>query len=271
MLQVSITVIDAIGMCLIIITAGIDLSVGSVMALVNIILAKLLVNGLPVFPSILIVLLLSSLIGFIQGYFIYYFSVPPFIATLAMMSIARGSALLVTGGRNITGLPREIAEFSSNTFLGIPLLFWLLILVIILMEILLRRTTFGRYVYALGSNPEATRLSGINIGAVLIGVYIIGGFFWGLAGILETTRVWMGVPSIVLGYELDVIAAAVLGGASRMGAVGSVSGAFLGALVMATIYNGAVILNINPFWQRVIIGIILLIMVSIDQFRMKKK
>jgi ribose transport system permease protein len=269
--QVTIQGINAVGVTLVIITAGIDLSIGSVVALINILFALFLVKGLPIWLGILIVLAIATGLGFVNGFFIHQFRVPPFIATLAMMSIARGAALLISGGRNIFGLPRSIANFSSGTFLGIPNLFWFLVVVIIFMEFLLRKTTFGRYVYAVGSNPEAARLSGINIGLVIIGVYMIAGFLWGLSGILETSRIWMGVPSTGTGYELDAIAAAVLGGASLMGAQGSAIGAFLGALVMATIYNGSVLLNINPFWQRIIVGIILIITVSIDQMRTRKK
>ncbi|RAO98647.1 ABC transporter [Petrotoga sp. 9PW.55.5.1] len=269
--QVTIQGVNAVGVTLVIITAGIDLSIGSVVALVNILFATLLVGGSSIWISILLVLALATGLGFVNGFFVHQFRVPPFIATLAMMSIARGAALLISGGRNVFGLPRSIANFSSGTFLGIPNLFWFLILVIVFMEILLRRTTFGRYVYAVGSNPEAARLSGVNIRWVIIGVYMIAGFLWGLSGILETSRIWMGVPSTGTGYELDAIAAAVLGGASLMGAQGSAIGAFLGAMVMTTIYNGSVLLNINPFWQRIIVGIILIITVSIDQVRTRKK
>jgi ribose transport system permease protein len=268
--QVTIQGINAVGVTLVIITAGIDLSIGSVVALVNILFATLLVGGTPIWFGVLMVLALASGLGFVNGFFVHQFRVPPFIATLAMMSIARGAALLISGGRNVFGLPRSIAEFSSGTLLGIPNLFWFLIAVIGFMEFLLRKTTFGRYVYAVGSNPEAARLSGINIRWVIIGVYMIAGFLWGLSGILETSRIWMGVPSTGTGYELDAIAAAVLGGASLMGAQGSAIGAFLGALVMATIYNGSVLLNINPFWQRIIVGIILVITVSIDQIRSRR-
>lgn len=268
--QVTIQGINAVGVTLVIITAGIDLSVGSVIALVNVLFATLLVGGTPIWFGVLMVLALAAGLGFVNGFFVHQFRVPPFIATLAMMSIARGAALLISGGRNVFGLPRSIAEFSSGTLLGIPNLFWFLIVVIVFMEILLRKTTFGRYVYAVGSNPEAARLSGINIRWVIIGVYMIAGFLWGLSGILETSRLWMGVPSTGTGYELDAIAAAVLGGASLMGAQGSAVGAFLGALVMATIYNGSVLLNINPFWQRIIVGIILVITVSIDQMRSRR-
>ncbi|MCD6176369.1 MAG: ABC transporter permease [Candidatus Cloacimonetes bacterium] len=270
MRQMAIQGVLAVGMVMIIITAGIDLSVGSVVALVNIMLSKMLANHFSIPLAILIVLIVSTSVGLINGIVIYDFGVPAFIATLAMMTIARGTTLLISGGSNVFGLPRSIANFASSDFLGIPSLFWFLIITVIVAEIILRKTRFGKYIYALGSNPEAARLSGINLRLVTYGVYALGGFLWGVGGVLETTRLWMGVPTTGTGYELDAIAAAVLGGASLFGAEGSALGAFFGALVMITIYNGAVLLNINPFWQRIIVGIILVVIVAIDQFRKKR-
>ncbi|MBO8161450.1 MAG: ABC transporter permease [Thermosipho sp. (in: Bacteria)] len=270
MRQMAIQGVLAVGMVVIIITAGIDLSVGSVVALVNIMLSKMLANHFSIPLAILIVLIVSTSVGLINGIVIYDFGVPAFIATLAMMTIARGITLLISGGSNVFGLPRSVANFASSDFLGIPSLFWFLIITVVVTEIILRKTRFGKYIYALGSNPEAARLSGVNLRLVTYGVYALGGFLWGIGGVLETTRLWMGVPTTGTGYELDAIAAAVLGGASLFGAEGSALGAFFGALVMITIYNGAVLLNINPFWQRIIVGVILVVIVAIDQFRKKR-
>ncbi|SHH54820.1 ABC transporter permease [Thermosipho atlanticus] len=270
MRQMAIQGVLAVGMVVVIITAGIDLSVGSVVALVNIMLSKMLAGHVSISLAIFIVLIISTGVGLINGIVIYDFGVPAFIATLAMMTIARGATLLISGGSNVFGLPRSVANFASSDFLGIPTLFWFLIITVIVMELILRKTRFGKYVYALGSNPEAARLSGVDLRIVTYGVYALAGFLWGIGGILETTRLWMGVPTTGTGYELDAIAAAVLGGASLFGAEGSALGAFFGALVMITIYNGAVLLNINPFWQRIIVGIILVVIVAIDQFRKKK-
>jgi ribose transport system permease protein len=176
----------------------------------------------------------------------------------------------MSGGSNVFGLPRSVANFSSTEFLGLPLLFWVLILVAASIELVLRRTSFGRYVYALGSNPEAARLSGVNTRFVTYGVYTLASFLVGIAGVMETSRLWMGVPSTGTGYELDAIAAAVLGGTSLMGAEGTPAGAFIGALIMTTIYNGAVLLRVNPFWTRIIVGVILVVTVSVDQWRKRR-
>ncbi len=271
MRQMAIQGILAVGEVVIIITAGIDLSVGSVVALVNIVMSKMVSQGTPIWVTVISVLALSTFIGLINGVVIYDFRVPAFIATLGMMTIARGVTLLISGGSNVFGLPRSLADFASSSFLWIPNLFWFLIITVMVVELMLRTTRFGRHIYALGSNPEAARLSGVNLRLVTYGVYALGGFLWGLGGILETTRLWMGVPTTGTGYELDAIAAAVLGGASLFGAEGNAIGAFFGTLVMITIYNGAVLLNINPFWQRIIVGIIVIVTVAIDQMRKRRE
>jgi ribose transport system permease protein len=256
---------------IVILTGGIDLSVGSLVALINIVMSKMLSQSISTSFTVFICIIISLIVGLSHGIMVHDFKLPPFIATLGTMSILRGLTLLISGGNNIFGLPRSIADFAGNNFLGIPNLFWFLIIGTILIEIILRRTSFGRYVYALGSNVEAAYLSGVNIRWVRYGVYTLASLLVGLAGILETTRLWMGVPTTGTGYELDAIAAAVLGGTSLSGAVGTAFGAFVGALIMTTIYNGAVLLNINPFWQRVIVGLIVIATVAIDQLRERKR
>ncbi|GAK58172.1 monosaccharide-transporting ATPase [Candidatus Vecturithrix granuli] len=278
MRQMAIQGVLGVAEVMVILTAGIDLSVGSLVAFVNIVMSQMLIGKLggmtiPVLPIpviIFICLLLSALVGLINGIMVFNFRLPPFIATLGMMTILRGVLLLMSGGSNVFGLPRSVANFASSNFLRLPLLFWLLILVAVSIELTLRRTSFGRYVYALGSNPEAARLSGVNTQLVTYGVYTLASFLVGIAGIMETSRLWMGVPSTGTGYELDAIAAAVLGGTSLMGAEGTPAGAFVGALIMTTIYNGAVLLKVNPFWTRIIVGIILVITVAVDQWRKRK-
>ncbi|AKI97045.1 ABC transporter permease [Kosmotoga pacifica] len=270
MRQMAIQGVLAVGMVVVVITAGIDLSCGAVLALVNIIMSKMVVAGTPTWLSIVTVLAISAAIGFINGVVIFDLKVPAFIATLGMMTIARGATLLISKGNNVFGLPRSIADFASSDFLGIPTLFWFLIAATVIIEMVLRLTKFGRYVYAIGSNEEAARLSGVNIRFVTYGVYVLAGFMWGIGGVLETSRLWMGVPTTGTGYELDAIAAAVLGGASLFGAEGNALGAFIGALVMITIYNGAVLMNVNPFWTRIIVGVILVVTVAIDQLRKRR-
>ncbi|WP_082853712.1 ABC transporter permease [Kosmotoga sp. DU53] len=229
MRQMAIQGVLAVGMVVVIITAGIDLSSGAVLALVNIIMSKMVVSGVPIWLSVVTVIAISAAIGLINGIVVFDLRVPAFIATLGMMTIARGATLLISKGNNVFGLPRSIANFASSDFLGIPTLFWFLIAATVIIEMVLRLTKFGRYVYAIGSNIEAARLSGVNIRLVTYGVYTLAGIMWGIGGVLETSRLWMGVPTTGTGYELDAIAAAVLGGASLFGAEGNAIGAFVGA------------------------------------------
>lgn len=278
MRQMAIQGVLGVAEVIVILTAGIDLSVGSLVAFVNILMSQLLIGkvagvAVPVLPIpviILICLAFSALTGLLNGVMVFDFGLPPFIATLGMMTILRGILLLMSGGSNVFGLPRSIANFGGGTLFGIPFLFWLLIVVALAIELLLRRTSFGRYVYALGSNPEAARLSGVNTRLVTYGVFTLASFLVGIAGIMETARLWMGVPSTGTGYELDAIAAAVLGGTSLMGAEGIPAGAFVGALIMTTIYNGAILLKVNPFWTRIVVGIILVITVAVDQMQKRR-
>ena len=278
MRQMAIQGVLGVAEVIVILTAGIDLSVGSLVAFVNIMMSQMLIGKLggadiPIFsiPVIIFVcLLFAGLTGLLNGVMVFDFGLPPFIATLGMMTILRGVLLLMSGGSNVFGLPRSVADFGGNTLWGLPYLFWLLIVVAVAIELILRRTSFGRYTYALGSNPEAARLSGVNTRLVTYGVYTLASFLVGIAGIMETTRLWMGVPSTGTGYELDAIAAAVLGGTSLMGAEGTPAGAFVGALIMTTIYNGAVLLRVNPFWTRIVVGVILVITVAVDQMRKRR-
>ena len=271
MLQMAIQGVIGVGAVVVILTAGIDLSVGSVVGIVNIVLSMLVTSAnLPIFPSILIVLLMAAGIGLVNGTLVYDLRLPPFIATLGMMTVLRGATLLISQGRNISGLPREMSTFAQGKFLGLPYLFCILLCVTVVVEIILRRTTFGRYIYAIGSNREAARLSGVNTRLVTYGVYMLAGLLGGVAGCMDTSRLWMGVPTTGTMYELDAIAVAVLGGASLMGAEGNACGAFIGALLMTTIYNGAVILGIDSNYTKVIVGTILIITVAVDQLRKRR-
>ncbi len=269
--QEAIIGVLAVGQLYTIITAGIDLSVGSVTALTNVVLTLLVINGMPIPLAIILVLLLATGFGIANGAIIYELNMPPFIVTLGTMSIAAGAALLISGGTNISGLPISFANFGSGIFLGMPNLFWLLIIVVVIGEIVLRFSKFGKYVYAVGSSVEAARLSGVNVRKVIYGVYTISGFLAGIGGVMLTARLWMGVPTAGADYNLNSIAAAAIGGASLFGAQGTVIGAFLGAIVMSTIYNGTVLLNINPFWQEIIVGALIIGTVALDQIKKRQK
>lgn len=271
MLQMAIQGVIGVGAVVVILTGGIDLSVGSVVGIVNISLAMLITSGhMSISCGILLVVLLATVFGLINGILVFDLKLPPFIATLGMMTILRGATLLISKGSNVFGLPRAISAFAQEKFLGLPYLFCVLIVVTVVVEIILRRTNFGRYVYAIGSNPEAARLSGVNTRLVTYGVYMLAGLLGGVAGSMETARLWMGVPTTGTMYELDAIAVAVLGGASLMGAEGNAYGAFIGALLMTTIYNGAVILGIDANYTKVFVGAVLLITVAVDQLRKRR-
>lgn len=263
MRQMAIQGVLGVAEVIIILTGGIDLSVGSLVAFINISMSQMLIGkfggmaipALPIPVIIFLCLVFAAFIGLLNGVMVFDLRLPAFIATLGTMTVLRGILLLMSGGSNVFGL---------------PLLFWLLIIIVAVIEFTLRRTSFGRYTYALGSNPEAARLSGVNTRLVTYSVYTLSALLVGIAGIMETSRLWMGVPSTGTGYELDAIAAAVLGGTSLSGAEGTPAGAFIGALIMTTIYNGAVLLKVNPFWTRIIVGIILVITVAVDQWRKRR-
>ncbi len=269
--QDAIVGVLGVGELFTIITGGIDLSVGTVAELVNIIFTITVLGNMPIPLAIAISLAVAVGIGLVNGILIYEVNMPPFIATLGTMSVADGAALLLSGGTNISGLPISISNFGTGNFFGLPNLFWILIISIVVGEIILRYTTFGRYVYAMGSNVEAAKLSGVNTRKTIYLVYILSGLFAGIGGIMITARLWMGVPTSGLNLNLDAIAAAAIGGASLFGAQGSSIGVFLGSIVMATILNGTVLVNINTFWQEIITGLLIMATVALDQIRSRSK
>ncbi|WP_036225825.1 ABC transporter permease [Mesoaciditoga lauensis] len=270
--QEAIVGVLTVGQVYVIITAGIDLSVGTVMALSNVVLSLLIVNmGMSIFLAIILSITLATAFGFLNGVIIYELNMPPFIVTLGTMTIALGISLLLTNGGTVSGLPLSFANFGSGSFIGIPNLSWIMIITIIVGEIFLKFSRFGRYVYAIGSNVEAARLSGVNVRRVIYGVYTFSGFLAGIAGLMLTARLWMGVPTAGSTSNLDSIASAAIGGASLFGATGSAVGGFLGATVIATIENGTVLLNISSFWQQVIVGSLIIGTVALDQIRKKQK
>jgi len=269
--QDAIVGVLGVGELFTIITGGIDLSVGTVAELVNIIFTITVLGNMPIPLAIIISLAVAVGIGLVNGILIYELNMPPFIATLGTMSVADGAALLLSGGTNISGLPISISNFGTGIFLGLPNLFWILIVSIVVGEIILRYTTLGRYVYAMGSNVEAAKLSGVNTRKTIYFVYAFSGLFAGIGGIMITARLWMGIPTSGLNLNLDAIAAAAIGGASLFGAQGSSIGVFLGSIVMATILNGTVLININTFWQEIITGLLIMATVALDQIRSRSK
>jgi ribose transport system permease protein len=268
--QTAIIGVLAIGMTFVILAGGIDLSVGSVLAFSSVIASKLMVAGLPIWLSILIALLSGSLIGAIMGSLIHYGKVPAFIATLGGMTIVRALVMLVTNASKVLGLPDAIGDFAIDRYFEIPAMVYVWFLTIAIGFIISRYTRFGRNMYAIGSNDEAARLSGIKIGISVIGIYAFSALMSSVAGILMTARLGSGVPTAGQGYELDAIAAVVVGGASLTGAVGSILGTVLGTVIIATIKNGGTLLGINFFILDILIGSLIVVAVLIDQLRKNK-
>ena len=267
MRQASLWIIIAIGQTFVIITAGIDLSVGAVVGLASTVVALLLVAHVPIALACLVTILMGIGIGAFHGFAIVSMRLPPFITTLATLTTLRGIGLLMTGGQTIAGFPHSFGAFSRGAFAGIPNLFWMVILIAIPAYLLLHQTRWGRHIYAAGSNPEAARLSGINVGATIYLAYILSATLAAFVGILTASRIGIGVATTGDGWELQSIASSVIGGTSLFGAVGTVIGPMLGAILLTTINNGANLLNVNPFWQRIITGGLIIVIVFFDQRR----
>ncbi len=265
--QASIYGIIAIGMVFVITSSGIDLSVGSVVGLSGVIVSICMVNGMSILLSIVLAIVASILVGLFNGILVYDANVPPFIATMGSMTILRNLILLITGAKTISNLPKSFTGFASQSIFGVPCLFLSWLAIILLGLFIAKKTKFGRNMYAFGSNKEAARLSGINVKATLYGVYIFSAIVCGIAGILMAARLGNGVPTSGSGYELDAIAAAVVGGASLDGGAGSVIGTVLGAMIMATLRQGGTLLGINSFIMEIIIGSLIVIAVVLDKVR----
>jgi ribose transport system permease protein len=269
--QVAIFGIIAVGQLLVILTAGIDLSVGSVLGLTGCVTAQLLVEGMPVPLAIVVGLLVGVVLGLFNGSLVAYGKLPPFIVTLGMLGIARGLVLVLTDASTVQPLPDSFGNIANGDFIGLPNLLWIFLVVVVLTSFVLRRTVFGRYIYAVGSNPESARLSGVPVTAVLVSVYSIAGLLAAVGGILFASRLNAGIPTAGTGYELNAIAACVIGGASLFGAKGGAFGAAAGALIVATLNNGGNLLAVNAFYLQIIIGALILIAVAFDQWQSRAK
>lgn len=265
--QASIYGIIAIGMVFVITSSGIDISVGSVVGLSGIIVSMCMLSGMGVMVSILIAILASVLVGLFNGVLVFDANVPPFIATMASMTIVRNIILLITGAKTISGLPKGFTAIAAGNVFGVPNLFLAWFAIILMSFFISKKTVFGRNIYSYGSNKEAARLSGINTRVTVYGVYVFCAVVCGIAGILLTSRLGNGVPTSGDGYELDAIAAAVVGGASLDGGEGSVIGTVLGAMIMAMLRQGGTLLGINSFIMEIIIGSLIALAVVIDKIR----
>ncbi|WP_260258994.1 ABC transporter permease [Vibrio intestinalis] len=268
--QVSINAIIAIGMTCAILLGGIDLSVGSVMALSGTVTAGLMVAGIPPEFAIFLGILLGAGFGGINGFLIAYAKMPAFIVTLATLGIARGLALIYTGGYPIAGLPKWFSIFGRGEIIGIQTPIFIMIFVYIIAYIALNHTSFGRHVYAIGGNEEASRLSGIKVPKTVMLVYIISGTTAALAGLILTSRLMSGQPNAGVAFELDAIAAVVLGGASMAGGKGAILGTLVGAMLLGVLNNGLNLAGVSPYVQNVIKGIIILVAIYVGSEKKKR-
>ncbi|MEB0000274.1 ABC transporter permease [Cryobacterium breve] len=269
-IQVSTVAVLAFGMTFVIVAGGIDLSVGAVAALAAMVSSWLFVAaGLPGWLTLLGGLATGLLAGMVNGLANAYGKLPSFIATLAMLSVARGLTLVISDGRPIKTAP-EVSFLGGN--LGpVPMPIVVLLLSAIVASFVLNRTVIGRSMYAVGGNAEAARLSGLPVKRILVTVFALAGLFAALAGLLLAGRLDSAQPQAAAGYELDAIAAVVIGGASLSGGLGKISGTFVGALVLVVIRNGLNLLNVTSFWQQVVIGLVIALAVGVDVLRRKTR
>lgn len=282
-LQVTSIALLGVGATYVIITGGIDLSVGSVLALSGVLAALVVKAGFPVAVGMLCGVLTGAVCGLCNGVLITRLKLPPFIATLGMMLVARGVALQITGARPVSGLPESFGALGNGSWLrivkdtgdtfpdvvfpGIPLPVLLMIALSIVASVTLSRTSFGRHIYAVGSNTEAARLSGVQVNSVTLWTYVISGLLAGLTGCVLMSRLVTAQPNEGVMYELDAIASAVIGGTSLIGGVGTISGTLIGSFVIGILRNGLNMNGVSSFIQQIIIGLVILLTVWIDRKR----
>jgi len=262
--QTTINALIAVGMTFVILSGGIDLSVGSIVALSGVVLGSALHGGMAVPAAILLSLATGALCGLANGLLIARGGLPPFIATLGLMSIARGAALLFTDGRPVSGFDAGFRTISTGRPFAIPAPVILMAMVYVVAHFILTRTTFGRYVYAIGGNEEATRLSGVRVGLHKTLIYVLSGITSAIAAGTLTARLNSAQPIAGIMYELDAIAATVIGGTSLLGGSGTLVGTLIGALIMGVLRNGLNLLGISSFLQQVVIGGVIIAAVLVD-------
>ncbi|GAA1156345.1 ABC transporter permease [Microbacterium oxydans] len=262
----------ALGQTLVILTGGIDLSVGSVIA-ASAVFGSLTAKAFPdhIWLAIVAGVVVGFIAGAINGFVVSVIKVPPFIATLGMLTLASGVAYVAGNGAPITGLPADFSRIANAQFGGLTLPVILMIVGILGLAIIMRRTTWGMRVYAIGGNPIAAGIAGINVGRTIFSVYAISGMLAGISGVMLASRVTLGAPNLGVGYELDAIAAVVIGGASLLGGRGSIWGTALGLLLIQTLNNGLDILTVPAYWQKVIKGVLIVAAVAVDVWATRRR
>ena len=269
--QIGLALIISVGMTFVILIGGIDLSVGSVVALVSVLTGEfMVVFGLPPAISVILAIACGALVGVVNGTINAYVGIPSFVVTLGMLAVARGLSLGITSGSTISGFPPEFLYLGQGSFLEIPIPVWIAAVVALGAHFVLTRTTFGRHVYFVGSNEEAAKLSGIQVRRIKVTVFVIAASLAALAAVLETSRLSVGQPAAGNGYELLAIGAAVIGGASLFGGVGGILGTALGTSLLLLIQNALILLGISAYWQQVFSGVIIVAAVALNMWRKKR-
>ena len=268
--QTAVINIMALGMTLVIISGGIDLSVGSILAMGGLFGTMMMQAGQPVLAGVAVGLLTGCLCGFVNGTLVTRLKINPFIVTLGTMGIIRGLTLLISNGLPVHQIPKEFSYLGEGMLLGVPFVLWLLVICALAVHVILEHTRLGRYAFAIGSNPDAAYYAGIPVNFHTVAVYSICGMLTGLAGMIEASRLMTGQPTAGQGYELQAIAAVVIGGGSLRGGEGTVLGTLVGAFIMGLLANGSDLLGISPYLQQAIIGAVIILAVTVDELRKRK-
>jgi len=268
--QTAVINIMALGMTLIIIAGGIDLSVGAVLAFSGLLGTMAMEAGWSIPVGVLVGLLCGLFWGLTNGLLITQLKINPFIVTLGTLGIARGVTLIISNGLPVHRIPKEFSFLGEGNLLGVPFVLWVLVFCAALTHVILEHTRMGRYAFAIGSNPEAAYYTGIPVDFHTTAVYAYSGLLCGLAGMIEASRLMTGQPTAGQGYELQVIAAVVIGGGSLRGGEGSVIGTLVGAFIMGLLANGSDLLGISPYLQQAIIGGVIILAVAVDELRKRK-
>jgi ribose transport system permease protein len=263
--QVSVNAVIAVGMSFVILTGGIDLSVGSILAVSGAAAASIMTSTGNLFLAIIVAIAIGCIIGLINGALVSKGRIQAFIVTLATMTIFRGVTYVYTNGTPISGLGQSFSSIGNKMILGVPIPVVFMVIVFALAFYILSQTRYGRYVYALGGNEDSARLSGINTDKIKTLVYVISGGAAALSGIIVTSRIGSASPNAGVGFELDAIAAVVVGGTSLAGGAGSVVGTLIGALIIGVLNNGLNLINVSPFYQAIVKGLVILLAVMVKK------
>jgi ribose transport system permease protein len=272
--QTVIVAIGALGMTMIIISGGIDLSVGSAVALTSVVGASLLMKGFSPAAAITFTIVAGGLIGMVNGAIVGVFRMMPFIVTLGMMGVARGAAKWLADNQTVnppeTRVNNIMALVAPEQLLPLPQGVWIAVGLAVVMSVVMRRTVFGRYIFAIGSNEATARLCGIRVQLQKVFIYSLAGLFFGLSGLMQLSRLTQGDPTVAIGLELDIIAAVVIGGASLNGGTGTILGSMIGALIMAVLRNGSNQMGWPTYMQEIIIGCVIILAVGLDKLRQSR-